>query len=251
MRKTLDGQAIDSEAIDFIQQNEPADVGYTLGFSGGKDSCVVFDLVQRAGVKFKAIYHNTTVDPPQLIQNMKENYPSVQIVNPTYTMWELIVKKGFLPTRQIRFCCDYLKEGRGTTTDSNLITGVRAAESRKRSTQPRIGRYRKIQQFRPILSWSDNDVWSYIHERELKFCSLYLEGFKRLGCIGCPMTGRAQVKFEFEFFPKQRLMWLHAAERLFDAGKVDRFNSGQAYFEHWVEQRKLSNQCQFSMFDEA
>lgn len=39
------------EAIRFLQDNEP-DSGYTLGFSGGKDSIVTYNLAKMAGVKF-------------------------------------------------------------------------------------------------------------------------------------------------------------------------------------------------------
>lgn len=248
MQLTLEGKALDQEAIEFIQQNEPAD-GYTVCYSGGKDSDVVLDLVKRAGVKHKAEYYWTTIDPPQVVYHTKADHPDVQIIKPEYTMWELIAKKGFLPSRRIRFCCDYLKERH--SKGNYYITGVRAAESKARSTRPRINLYRGSTHIRPILSWSDSAVWEYIFDRNLPFCELYKEGFKRLGCIGCPMTGKEQVKFEFEFFPKHRLMWLHACERLYEAGKVDKFDNGKAYFEHWIEQRKLSNQCQFSMFEEV
>lgn len=38
--------------------------GYFVGFSGGKDSQVLLELVRRAGVKYKAYYSVTTNDPP-------------------------------------------------------------------------------------------------------------------------------------------------------------------------------------------
>lgn len=53
------------EAIHFLQENEPAG-GYTLGFSGGKDSIVTYSLAKMAGVKFHANYYCTTIDPPKL-----------------------------------------------------------------------------------------------------------------------------------------------------------------------------------------
>ncbi len=250
MQLTLDGKLIDQDAIDFIQQNEPQE-GYTVCFSGGKDSTVIYDLVKRADVKYRVIYHWTGIDPPQQIRHVQQFYPEVEIIKPKYTMWELIAKKGFLPSRRIRYCCDYLKEGRETIKTPNIITGVRAAESKGRSHQPKIGIYKQVKQFRPILSWADSAVWEYIFDHKLPYCELYKEGFKRLGCIGCPMTGKEQVKFEFEFFPKHRLMWLHACERLHESGRLEKFNSGKDYFEHWIEQRKLNNQCQFSLFEDT
>jgi len=44
----------------------------------------------------------------------------------------------------------------------------------------------------PIFDWTDEDVWAYIRDRNLPYCSLYDEGFKRLGCIGCPMASKGR-----------------------------------------------------------
>lgn len=37
----------------------------------------------------------------------------------------------------------------------------------------------------PIIEWSEQDVWDFINANGIPYCSLYDEGFKRLGCIGC------------------------------------------------------------------
>lgn len=42
----------------------------------------------------------------------------------------------------------------------------------------------------PIVDWSDDDVWDYMHSEHLPVNPLYCEGQKRVGCIGCPMAGR-------------------------------------------------------------
>lgn len=51
------------QSIDFLKRLE-TDEPYNLGFSGGKDSVVILDLAERAGVRFTATYTCTTVDPP-------------------------------------------------------------------------------------------------------------------------------------------------------------------------------------------
>lgn len=58
------------QSIDFLRKLETDDP-YSLGFSGGKDSVVILDLAERAGVRFTATYANTTVDPPGTISFIK------------------------------------------------------------------------------------------------------------------------------------------------------------------------------------
>ena len=118
----------EQQAIDFLRSMERDDL-LSLGFSGGKDSVVILDLAERAGIKYNAIYANTTVDPPGTISFIKKNYPQVQIMHPKKSFFKLIEEKGF-PSRLRRFCCERLKERYGIGKRS--IEGMRAAESRNR-----------------------------------------------------------------------------------------------------------------------
>lgn len=63
-------------AIERLKVFEPEE-GYYLAFSGGKDSVVVKALANMAGVKYDAHYNVTTVDPPELVQFIKEKHPDV------------------------------------------------------------------------------------------------------------------------------------------------------------------------------
>lgn len=53
----------------------------------------------------------------------------------------------------------------------------------------------------PIAYWTDSDIWDYSKDVGLEQCSLYDEGFTRLGCIGCPMARRAGREQEFNSGP--------------------------------------------------
>lgn len=123
-------------AIEFLRAMERPE-GYYLAFSGGKDSCVIKHLADKAGVKYRAVYRVTSVDPPELVAFIKKHHPDVEREIPRdkdgkpITMWNLIPKKGMLPTRLARYCCEKLKESGG---DGYMtITGVRWAESVNRS----------------------------------------------------------------------------------------------------------------------
>lgn len=153
-------------ALKKLKTFEPRD-GYYVAFSGGKDSVVIYDLVKRAGVKHDVHYNVTTLDPPELVQFIKREYPEVEFHRPEKSMWELIPKKLFPPTRQVRYCCEYLKERGGE--DRFVITGVRAKESYSRANNRQqlesCNRTPGKMYFHPIFDWSEADVWEYIEKK--------------------------------------------------------------------------------------
>ena len=68
----------------------------------------------------------------------------------------------------------------------------------------------------PIIDWTTDEVWEFIKENNLPYCSLYDEGFKRLGCIGCPMGSVKMRKAEFERYPKYKNLYLKAFEKMIE-----------------------------------
>ena len=100
-----------------------------VAYSGGKDSDVILELTKMAGVKYRAIYKNTTIDPVGTVKHCKEK--GFEIVRPKngITFFKLVEQIGF-PNRNRRFCCKHLKEYK--ILDMSII-GVRKSESKKRA----------------------------------------------------------------------------------------------------------------------
>ena len=203
------------------------------------------------------------------------------------TMWNLIPWKRTPPTRLIRYCCEKLKEHSGT--GRYTLTGVRWAESNKRAnahgviTIPRASGksipdgferskrggiilnndnddarrvletcYAKQKKMiNPIVDWEDADIWEFIRAENVPYCGLYDCGFKRLGCIGCPMASKHR-KVEFERWPRYKQLYLNAFARMQEArvaaGKLpflgDKIDNPtvQDVFDWWMEEPWIPGQ---------
>lgn len=182
-----------------------------VGFSGGKDSQVVYDLCKRADVPFTA-YYNVAFESPITKKFIKGYYPEVVWrKDHKFGFIENIAKNhsGLLPTVQIAYCCaDYKHNPK--YVDKCSIIGVRRQESNARSnrttisfknktTKKNMGGYvtdyfvencqsigtESVIQLLPIVDWSDTEVWEYIHKHKLPINPEYNQN-KRVGCIVCP-----------------------------------------------------------------
>lgn len=180
-----------------------------LGFSGGKDSQVVYDLCKRSGISFKT-YFNHAFESPETLRFIREHYPDVIWRRDyKYGFIENIKIRGFLPTVQKAFCCDNYKHN-PKYADKCSIVGVRRQESSKRASRTAISFKNKttkkkmsvevseyfkencqsvgtasVIQLLPIVDWTKDNVWDYIHSYQLPVNPEY-EHSERVGCIVCP-----------------------------------------------------------------
>lgn len=196
--------------------DDPIEVSY----SGGKDSDIILALTKEAGIPYRAIYKNTTIDPPGTSKHCKEN--GVEIVMPEERFLDIVARKGF-PTRRARFCCEVLKEYK--ILDS-AVQGIRRCESTGRAkryseAEPIICRnYSKTEHvnvFLPILDWSDKDVADYIDAHGIQCHPLYYNDrgesdvSQRLGCIGCPLVSDNGLA-DFKQYPRMVKAWIEAGK---------------------------------------
>ena len=236
-------------------------MGFHVGFSGGKDSQVVLELVKMAGVKYRAVYNVTTNDPADNVRFIKQNYPDVEFSIPEVSYFQLIAQRG-LPTMLHRWCCALFKETAGV--GCVVLTGVRKEESSKRAKYEDValfGRTKKdrehvdldkmeANEFRcvggkdkfmvyPILEWTEKDVWDFIALRGLPVNPCY-KVHKRVGCVFCPFARPKDIRAYCKTHPQLRAAFIHAIER-YREGTKDRqkLPTAEDNFEWWLSREAL------------
>jgi phosphoadenosine phosphosulfate reductase len=211
-------------AYEALQARAPGEKLY-VAYSGGKDSeCVAELTIKEVGPDGVEINYNATgIDPPEVVKHIKMRFAAweehgieCRFNKPKARMHDLIVAKG-PPIRTSRYCCEVYKEG--SSIGRVGITGVRWAESPRRKAKHDVmtvmsknekmrAMYsddndirRRIMEpcptkasitVNPIVDWTNTDVWTYIRGNGIPYCTLYDEGWTRLGCIGCPMADKAR-----------------------------------------------------------
>lgn len=210
-------------AIKFLQAYDNPDNPVEIAYSGGKDSDVILQLAKEAGIHYRAIYKNTTIDPPGTIKHAEQM--DVEIVRPKQTFAQLIAKWG-LPNRHRRFCCRVLKEYKVL---DKCVQGIRRDESPKRSTRYKepsacriYGKDKHVELVLPILEWSTLDVAEFLQDRKIKCAPRYYDEQgkfhpeRRLGCIGCPLAAKKLRLAEFRAYPGMVKLYINSCKRFFE-----------------------------------
>jgi len=94
----------------------------------------------------------------------------------------------------------------------------------------------------PIVDWTDEDVWEFLNHYGCKSNPLYARGYKRIGCIGCPMGGSKAQKKGFTAYPKIKQNYIKAFDRMVAARLRDGFNTdwtdGEDVMAWWIGDKK-------------
>lgn len=231
-----------------------------LRFSGGKDSIVVKHLCDLAGVPYTARFSRTSVDPPELLRFIREHHKDVIVEPPHISMFQLIIKKGFPPTRLCRYCCQEFKERNVCGREAGLltVTGVRKAESPKRKSRSKYETCQAdkgVNFFHPLINWTDDQVWEFILSEKLPYCCLYDEGLTRIGCVGCPLASAEKMLAEFRRWPNFEKAYLWAFEKMLEGRQFDKWKTKYDVMDWYIYGAadacdKAAVNGQFDLFDE-
>ena len=154
-------------------------------------------------------------------------------------MIRLVLNRGFMPSRLVRFCTielkmDVFRRWIDILDDEPIsATGVRASESAKRSKYPEWEWWEKAdcEQWRPLIHWSDQDVVDIHARHSVPPNPLYLRGARRVGCWPCIHARKSEIRNIAESDPEridlmeelEKVVTDMVKERHAERGEVSRF----------------------------
>lgn len=188
--------------------------------SGGKDSAALALWLKEQGIGYVSVMFDTGWEAPETYEYINGPLTAaighIDIVkNEKYPggMVELIRAKGMFPSRLRRFCTeelkvkparDYLASLQDIGLDPINAVGIRAEESKARSTMPEWewNDTFDCEVWRPLISWTMQDVIDIHRRHGLPPNPLYLKGATRVGCLPCIHARKLEVRFVAEQYPE-------------------------------------------------
>ena len=120
------------------------------------------------------------------------------VTHPEKTYWEVMKQGGYDTGKRKKHndCCYWVKEKPMRLLIKQLgikaeITGITAVENRMRMFNARdygwcfYSKTSKTQRIHPLMWWTPEEVWDYIHLMGLPENPVYAKGAERVGCMPC------------------------------------------------------------------
>lgn len=199
----------------YVDYKNKVDVFY-VAFSGGKDSIVTLDIVQKAlpHNEFKVLFGDTGMEFPDTYRAVEQieddcNLRGIDFIraksehSPEYTWREFGP-----PSKVTRWCCSVHKTapqilalrkyiGKSNFTGMAFV-GVRASESASRNEYDYVSlgeKHKGQYSCNPILEWNSAELYVYIYSENLLVNEAYKKGNNRAGCLVCPNVSEKNAFF--------------------------------------------------------
>lgn len=206
-------------------------------------ACLLWSVKQYGTKNIEAVFCDTGWEHPATYEHIIKTTNDLGIKLVTVKskkydgMVDLAIKKKRFPSSRARFCTselksipfiDYVLEQKEHLI---IIQGIRALESHNRSQMQKQCRYFKYyfeayndkgkkhthrkkdviawckkysdDILRPVFDWTGQQVIDYIRKNGQEPNELYKQGFKRVGCFPCIMSGHKEVYEILKHYPER------------------------------------------------
>lgn len=222
-----------------------------VSMSGGKDSTACALALREAGVPFSMVFADTGWEAPETyahLDHLRETIGPIAVVGVEGGMVAKIRHRAGFPARMQRWCTRELKliplrahhdalEAAGRETA--CVVGVRAEESVGRAKmlawedEPPGARSWGGWIWRPILSWTVEDVIAIHHRHGVRMNPLYLRGHGRVGCYPCIFATKEEVRLVAEYAP-ERIAEIRALENDVTLQRANRNTEEPGRYKHEI-----------------
>lgn len=229
----------------FKAYKNKVDIFY-VAFSGGKDSLVMLDLVQRAlpHDAFEVIFGDTSMelqDTYQTVEQAKSRYNKLHW-HTAKAPFDALESWKFMgpPARKIRWCCAVHKSAPSLFKVKEIladrrkcpvqdvknfkalaILGIRNSESNARADYKKISdgaKHNAQINYNPILEWKIAEIFLYHFSENLPLNNSYRIGLQRVGCKLCPASSNWSDCLQNHFFPEEIAPFISIIKNSIDKG---------------------------------
>lgn len=222
----------------YVEYKDKVDI-FHVSYSGGKDSEVTFDIVQRAlpHDEFVVIFGDTKMEFPdtyEVVEKTKEFcrnnhiefYTASADFDPKYS-WNTFGA----PSSAMRWCCGVHKTapqllkireilGKSDIREMAFV-GIRSSESLRRSGYDYVSigtKHSGQSSCNPILEWNSAEVYLYMYMQNLYINNAYKKGSSRAGCLFCPMAALRSDYFNYTLYPDKVQPFIDTIKKLYVEG---------------------------------
>ena len=220
------------ELIRFIKKQYP-DVGIEFPMDRNGRRITMWSLIEQSTMP-------PTATVRYCCQDLKETGGKGRLVM-TGVRWEessrrsrnngIVTVKN--PGRTIRRLLNEMEIDTRETPTGGLILNLDNGESRRVMEMC----YRTSKTIlNPIVDWYEDEVWKFLNDvAKVPHCSLYDEGYARIGCIGCPQQNGRRMMDDFERWPKYKDLYVRAFQKMIDRHPDVGWKTGEEVLDWWTK----------------
>lgn len=160
--------------------------GPHLSLTASMTDAVLIDLAVKVEPAIEVVFIDTGYHFPETLETVERvrrhyglNLRMMTVAHHAEELWKVDPEN----------CCSAVKVGqldRALAGKAAWLSGLRRDEASTRASAPIISHdLRGLIKINPIATWTDDDVWTYLHDNDVIYNPLIDQGYLSIGCMPC------------------------------------------------------------------